>query len=158
MGTSWTGGDVSARYERSKLAAQKAYDADVAKPITGSNAKESRTQNAEPYQDELANIGSLKSVAKKDQQPAAPEGKAEAQAAGSRQQVLDEGFSGGSETLIQEAREEREAGLYGKPSMRQRTRSSFGLQADDALRGLQERIPSSRHGRTRSLLGMDHGH
>ena len=158
LGTSWTGGDVSARYERSKLAAQKAYDADIAKSITGSDAKESKTQKPEPYQDELANIGSLKSIAKKDQQPAAPEGKAEAQAAGSRQQVLDDSSSGGPETLIQEAREEREAGMYSKPSMRHRTRSSFGTQADDALRGLQERVPSNRHGRTGSLLGMDHGH
>ncbi len=37
LGTKWTGGDVSARYERSRLAAQQALNRENEKPITGSN-------------------------------------------------------------------------------------------------------------------------
>lgn len=165
LGTVWTGGDVSARYEKARLAAQKAYDADqtTVSSVTGSDASASRTQNLHPYQNEIANAKFLSLTPSQDQQPTPPPGKAQAQAAGSRQQVLEDGpLCGGPDVLAQEAREEREAQaqIYSKAvSARSRTRSSLSQSADDALRGLQERIPmSSKHGRTGGLLGMDHGH
>ena len=165
LGTVWTGGDVSARYEKTRLAAQKAYDADqtASKPVTGSDTKDSKTPNLQPYQDDIANATSLSPISSQDLQPSPPAGKAQAQATGSRQQILDDvSIAGGRQILAQEAREEKEVQqqqqqVHSKPvSARQRTRSS--LSQADALRGLQGRIPISRHGRTGSLLGMDHGH
>ena len=45
LGTKWTGGDVSARYERSRIAAQKALDMETEKPITGSDASKTKAES-----------------------------------------------------------------------------------------------------------------
>ena len=42
LGTKWTGGDVSARYERSRLAAQNALNMENEKPVTGSGPDQSK--------------------------------------------------------------------------------------------------------------------
>lgn len=181
---------MSARYERARSAAQKAYDADeTSASVTGSDAKTSKTHPLPPYQKDIpTSRSSLSSINPTDQRSPAPSGKAAAQTASSRQQVLDDGpICGGSDVLVQESREEKEAqtrshsqaqaqiscsGSSGssnsnsnnnnsnsKPiGARSRAKRSLSQSADDALRGLHERLPSSKHGRTGSLLGMDSGH
>ena len=85
------------------------------------------------------------------QQPVAPKGKAEKQAAGSREQVLEDHRDGGAQILREEAQEEKEARSMVRKSNRRRTASS--LTQSDSLRGLRERV--TMHGRTGGILGME---
>ena len=154
LGTVWTGGDVSARYERSRLAAQKPVDEDnVRSTITHSNPADSITQNPKPYQDELRNATDLLAMPTESQQPSAPRGKAELQAAGSRQQVLDDKKYGGPSVLAEEAQEEKEACSMLRRSPRKKSVSS--ISKNDSFRGLRERVTGSMHGRTGGILGME---
>jgi len=152
LGTKWTGGDMSARYERSRISAQKKVDADHAgisakDSITNSSPTDSMSaQSLKPYQSDIANATALSSVPLSSQQPLPPPGKAEAQAAGSREQVLEDNKDGGVQVLIEEAAEEKEARSAVRRSTRQRTASS--------LSGLREKV--SIHGRTGGMLGMEH--
>lgn len=118
LGTVWTGGDVSARYEKTRLAAQKAYDQDKVAPVTDSAAADSATQDHKPYQNGLQDAVEVSSVPIRDRQPQPPIGKAELQAAGSRQQILEEPY------------EEKEA----KTSLRRgpRSRATSTLSAKDS--------------------------
>lgn len=79
LGTVWTGGDVSARYERDRIAAQKKIDAD--KTSAASSVINS---------------------------PAIDEAKAARQAAASQRQVLNDKQDGGPRILDEETREEME--------------------------------------------------
>jgi sphinganine C4-monooxygenase len=80
LGTAWTGGDVSARYQRDRIAAQKKVDADAATAqSTVVNSPEVDTEHARQ------------------------------QAQASQRQVLDDARNGGPQVLAEEAREEREA-------------------------------------------------
>lgn len=154
LGTMWTGGDASARYERSRVAAQKKVDEENEQAtVTGSYASQSATHDLRPYENELSNALDLQSIPTKHQQPAAPAGKAEYQAAGSRQQVLDDKKDGGIAVLKEEAREEKEARTVLKRSSRRRATSSVS-QADN-FKGLRDRITGSMHGRTGGILGME---
>jgi sphinganine C4-monooxygenase len=150
LGTVWTGGDVSARYERSRLAAQKKVDADN---ITSTSAADSKTANVSPYENELKNATKLEKIPINFQQPDVPSGKATLQAAGSLEQVLQDSRNGGAQILGEEAREEKEARSAVRKSHRRQTASS--LTGVDSLRGLRERV--SIHGRTGGILGMEHG-
>ncbi|MCJ1265775.1 hypothetical protein MMC22_005655 [Lobaria immixta] len=153
LGTMWTGGDVSARYERARIAAQRKVDEeDEQATVTCSDASQSAIQDLRPYENELSNAIDLQSVNTKNQQPAAPAGKAEYQAAGSRQQVLDD-KDGGIDVLKGEAREEKDARTALKRSTRRRATSSVS-QADN-FKGLRDRITGSIHGRTGGILGME---
>ena len=155
LGTAWTGGDVSARYERDALLAQKKVDAEKkTSSITHTSALDSHTQPPEPYGNELRDAKLLKTIPSSEILPKAPQGKAELQAAGSREQVLEDEQYGGKSVLLEEAEEEREAQKAMRQSNRRRTASS--LTQSDSLRGLRERVTA--HGRTGSLLGMEHGH
>jgi sphinganine C4-monooxygenase len=79
LGTKWTGGDVSSRYERDRIAAQKKVDADAANaPPTVTNS------------------------------PAVDLNKAQKQAQQSQQQVLDDPKVDGRVVIAEEEREERE--------------------------------------------------
>lgn len=150
----WTGGDVSARYERSRIAAQHKVDQENGKiSITNSNAADSATQDLRPYENDLRAATGLQSIPSKDLQPAVPAGKAEYQAAGSRQQVLDDKNDGGLEVLKEEAREEKEARKTVKKSTRRRATSS--VSQADSFKGLRDRIPGSMHGRAGGILGVD---
>ncbi|KAI4176535.1 MAG: hypothetical protein LQ348_005973 [Seirophora lacunosa] len=154
LGTVWTGGDVSARYEKAKTAAQRKVDQDNEKTtITHSNAVDSATQDPRPYQDDKRNATDLSSIRLEDQQPFPPAGKAELQAAGSRQQVMDDKKDGGAQVLIQEAAEERDARSLLKRSGRRRTASS--LSQTDSLKGLKDRVTGIMHGRAGAILGME---
>ncbi|KAI4176674.1 MAG: hypothetical protein LQ343_000966 [Gyalolechia ehrenbergii] len=153
LGTVWTGGDVSARYEKAKIAAQKKMDQDVKTTITHSNVAESVIQDPRPYQHDKNNATDLSVITVQDQQPLPPAGKAELQAAGSRQQVLDDRKDGGAQVLVQEAAEEKEARSLLKRSGRRRTASS--LSQTDSLKGLKDRVTGSMHGRAGAILGME---
>jgi len=154
LGTVWTGGDVSARYEKSRLAAQKAYDQDKVSPITNSSAADSATQDHKPYQNDLQDSVDVPSVPIKSRQPQPPNGKAEQQAAGSRQQILDDKKDGGPSVLANEAYEEKDA----KASLRKgpRSRATSTLSAKDSFKGLRDRMTgSSMHGRAGGIIGVD---
>ena len=154
LGTVWTGGDVSARYEKAKIAAQKQADRNDEKTnITHSNVADSATQDPRPYQHDKKNAKDLSSIPLKDQQPLPPPGKAELQAAGSRQQVLDDRRDGGTQVLVQEAIEEKEARSLLKRSGRRRTASSFSQT--ESLKGWKDRVTGSMHGRAGAILGME---
>lgn len=149
----WTGGDVSARYERSRIAAQKKVDEDNQQAtITRSDSSQSSAQDLRPYENELSNATDLQSIPTKHLQPAAPAGKAEYQAAGSRQQVLGD-KDGGIDVLKDEALEEKDARTLLKLSTRRRATSS--VSQADSFKGLRDRITGSMHGRTGGILGME---
>ena len=79
-----------------------------------------------------------------------PNGKAAQQAAGSREQILEDPNpgAGGVEVLRDESAEERKEV---RRSARHRAASSL---ASDSMKGLRDRVSS--HGRTGGVLGMDH--
>ncbi|KZF23996.1 hypothetical protein L228DRAFT_227865 [Xylona heveae TC161] len=87
LGTQWTGGDVSARYERSRLAAQ--------------------TKSDGIYKDEIKKATHL--AQQNGVLPLVPEGKATKQAVGSREQVLQDRERGGAQVLAEETAEEKAA-------------------------------------------------
>ena len=149
LGTVWTGGDISARYERSKIAAQRLVD--QASPITNTAQSQSNTSNPKPYQDALTEAKELYITPLSLQQPQPPNGKATQQAAASREQVLDDYDDGGRQILLEEAAEEKEARSMIRKSNRRRTASS--LTQSESLRGLRERV--TMHGRTGGILGME---
>lgn len=141
LGTVWTGGDVSARYERARIAAQRKVDQD-SEPVTASST------HSQP------DIG-LNIVSKLAQQPAAPVSKASQQAASSRQQILDDKTNGGPRVLVEEAEEEKEARRMLRRSTRRKTGSS--TPQTDSLKGLRDRVTGSMHGRTGGIIGMESG-
>ena len=92
LGTAWTGGDVSARYERAQIAAQKKVDAD-------STSIASSATNC----------------------PATDPKKALRQAASSQRQVLNDPNDGGPRIIVEEQIEERKAEQTISRSPRRRT-------------------------------------
>ena len=154
LGTVWTGGDVSARYERSRLAAQRVFDGENTKaPITNFDATESAVQDPKPYHNDLRDAVDLPSIPNKDLQPQPPTGKAEFQAAGSRQQILDDKKDGGPSILADEAREEKDARNFVRRSPRKRATSS--LSSKDSFKGIRDRVTGSMHGRAGAIIGVD---
>jgi len=116
LGTKWVGGDVSARYERARLAAQKKADADGkpnAKPITAALPSESATDDHRPYTDDASHASSSTArTAFAVNEPRVPAGKATKQALGSQQQVLDttrdhDGASVLAEESVEEVKAQR---------------------------------------------------
>jgi len=149
LGTVWTGGDISARYERAKIAAQRLVDKDS--HTISTVPSENDTLDHRPYQDALQEAKELQTIPLTFQQPQPPSGKATQQAAASREQVLDDHHDGGRQILIEEAAEEKEARSMIRKSNRRRTASS--LTQSESLRGLRERV--TMHGRTGGILGME---
>ena len=122
--------------------------------ITNTDSTESLKQDKRPYENEKQHAGLLRSIPSNQIQPKVPAGKAELQAAGSREQVLEDTQNGGRRILVEETQEEKEARCVVRRSNRRRTASS--LTQSDGLRGLRERV--SIHGRTGGILGMEHSH
>jgi sphinganine C4-monooxygenase len=91
LGTAWTGGDVSARYQRDRIAAQKKVDADAAAQASVVNSPEIDLQYAGQ------------------------------QARSSQRQVLDDRQHGGPQILEEEAREEREVKQSSRRSTRRKS-------------------------------------
>ncbi|EMC92017.1 hypothetical protein BAUCODRAFT_38034 [Baudoinia panamericana UAMH 10762] len=147
LGTKWTGGDVSARYEKARLAAQKKVDAD-AKPITASRVEESARSPDALYAGETEAASSTARSAQTVGEPRIPAGKASQQAVGSRQQILDDRQGGGVSVLAEEAAEEAKAQMSVRRSPRKRTTSS-------GLKGLADRVGESLQGKSSGVLGLD---
>lgn len=149
LGTMWTGGDVSARYERARLAAQRKVDQDN---ITKSKAPDSLTSDPAPYEAELKDATPLAQNAQSQIQPSIPAGKAELQALESRQQVLDDKVGGGPSVLAEENAEEQEAQRVLRRSPRKRNISST---PSAGLKGLRDRMNGSLHGKASGVLGVE---
>lgn len=149
LGTKWVGGDVSARYERARLAAQKKMDADNVTPITGSSPAET-VQSSKPYQTELSQASSTARAAQPVLEPHGPSGKAIQQAVGSRQQILDDRISGGKSVLAEETAEEVQAQKVLRRSPRKRAKSS-------GLKGFADRVGESLQGKGTGVLGVENG-
>lgn len=149
----WTGGDVSARYERSRVLAQQRVDEDAAKTsVTNSDGGFSSNQDLAPYQNELQNAKDLQSIPAEYQQPSVSGGKAQLQVMASRQQVLDDKKGGGLDVLKEEAREEKEVRAKLKRSTRRRANNS--ISGTDSFRGLRDRVTGSMHAGG-GIIGME---
>ncbi|KAI9817515.1 MAG: hypothetical protein M1827_001125 [Pycnora praestabilis] len=151
LGTVWTGGDVSARYERSRVAAQRKVAQE--NPITHSNPSDSIDSQLEPYQNGIEDAKLLSPDLQANVRPCVPVGKAQQQAAGSREQVMEDIEYGGANILAEEAEEEKEAKLAIRRSSRKRSSGST-VQAG-SLKGLRERVNGSLHGRSGGVLGLE---
>lgn len=145
---------MTARYERTRIAAQRKADQDN-KPISApiSQSYPESDQASTVYQDDAANAKDLAFVSANLQQPVSPVGKAAQQAAASRQQVLDDKRNGGVHVLAEEAEEEQEARKVLRRSVRRKTGSS--TPQADSLKGLRDRVTGSMHGRTGGIIGME---
>lgn len=155
LGTKWTGGDISARYERAaKVAAQKKSDtAEQQNPLTSSTPSESLTPSYESYTTPSSEADSISRTANSVPEPRIPAGKATSQAISGRQQLLDGHRQGGSVTVpAEESTEEILAQQRAaKPkSPRKRTTSS-------GLKGLADRVGESLHGKGTGVLGVESG-
>ncbi|OCT49820.1 Sphingolipid C4-hydroxylase SUR2 [Cladophialophora carrionii] len=115
LGTAWTGGDVSARYQRDRIAAQKKLDAEVAltQPSVV-NSPEIDVQNAQQ------------------------------QARSSQRQVLDDRQHGGPQILEEEAREEREVKSASRRSTRRKS-GFDAKSISDHIAGFHSRSPAILH-------------
>lgn len=149
LGTKWTGGDVSARYERARLAAQKKVDDEKA-TVTASSPAESVQSRDKPYEKDAAQASSTARTSRSVAEPRIPSGKAAQQAIGSRQQVLDDPAAGGIEVVAEETAEEVRAQRTVRSSPRKRTKSS-------GLKGLADSIGESLHGKGTGMLGVESG-
>ncbi|KAF2769359.1 C4-hydroxylase [Teratosphaeria nubilosa] len=159
LGTKWTGGDVSARYERAKLAAQRKVDAEQA-AITASQADESLKSSTKPYTSETTDASSTARTASSIAEPRAPPGKAIDQALGSRQQILDDRRNGGISVLAEESAEEikeqqRIQRLTSPPSSQSLRRSPRKRTTSSGLKGLADRVGESLAGKSSGVLGVE---
>ncbi|KAL8745201.1 MAG: hypothetical protein Q9190_002634 [Brigantiaea leucoxantha] len=159
LGTVWTGGDVSARYEKARLAAARKDNLKNTTPtVTGSDIAQSTIQSLHPYEFERSNAKDLASIPSEYQDPKPPlGGKAELQAVGSRQQILDDTAYGGPSVLAQEAAEEKEARSVLRTTAKSRRRTANSLSQKDGLKGLKDRVAvaGSIHGRAGGIIGVD---
>lgn len=154
LGTKWTGGDVSARYERAKIAAQKKVDTDAAKPITSSTSTGSTTTSTSSYEPYTSHpTSSTARTAHTVAEPRIPAGKATQQAISSRQAILDDHGDGGVAVLAQESVEEVAAQqrLAKQRSPHRKRTTSIGLK------GLADRVGESLQGKGTGVLGMESG-
>ena len=129
LGTTWTGGDVSARYERSRIAAQMKVKADL-------SAKESSVTNS----------------------PAVDISKASRQAAASQAQVLHDNRNGGPHIIQEECGEEKEARHTAGLGVPARRKTGSLDPKGDGLRNLREMVAGILHGRSSAILHADGGH
>lgn len=168
LGTVWTGGDVSARYERARLAAQRKIDHDggksseYASTIIGSHPLDSITEQDGPYAAELASTKKPSSSILSTSLPTIPDGKAAQQAAGSRAQVLSDPHYGGPGILAEETAEEKKETkrlLRRIPRNISSSTTSSSSAQSGGLKGLRDRVSghASFHGPTAGMLGYESG-
>ncbi|KAI9675778.1 MAG: hypothetical protein M1817_001145 [Caeruleum heppii] len=149
LGTCWTGGDVSARYEKSRVAAQKRMDGDS---ITQSQPSD---HDPRPY-------GSSTSTQQVTLFPdQAISDKAALQTISSRAQVLSDtqpsaSPSGGISVVAQEAEEELEARRNLRRAARKKKSSISSQQTTGNLKkSLTGKVSGSLHGRGSGVLGVE---
>ena len=162
LGTVWTGGDVSARYERARIAAEKKAQKDVKPPssITGSTPIDSILDPVEPYTAKVMSNAADK--ANKDSLPQPPAGKATKQALESREQILyTQRKAGGGSGILDEETAEEEKELKRTPTQAQKGTRKATTSSSQAgsLKGLRDRVSGGTgfHGRTGSMLGYETG-
>ena len=149
LGTMWTGGDISVRYERARLAAQGKADLDHSNAkISNPSLPRSLVQPEKLIEDTPSGL-----TAAIDQQPAFPMTKGEIQVAESHQQVLDDNEGGGYDVLQEESREEKDARRLLSRDRRKNTTNS--MSGTDSLKGLRDRVAGSMHGRAGGIIGME---
>lgn len=154
LGTMWVGGDVSARYEKARLAAQSKMDKNqYATATSGSQFGDASRESDVPYTNEAKNATLLTPSMQAQATPDIPAGKATKQAIGSREQVLEDKQGGGVSVLAEEAEEEREAQMSLRRSSRKKL-STASAQAG-SLKGLRDRVNGSLHGRGGGVLGVE---
>lgn len=152
LGTMWTGGDISVRYERARLAAEGKADLDRSGAnISNSKVATSLIQPDKSVEDSPNGLKGLQSIADIDQQPA-PLTKGEIQEAESHQQVLDDNEGGGIDVLLEESREEKDARRL---LSRDRRKTTNSISGTDSLKGLRDRVAGSMHGRAGGIIGME---
>lgn len=139
---------MSARYERSRVAAQKKVDSEAAKSV-----KVNSSSDHGSYPGAIKNVVNLRTTPLELQKPSILAGEADQQAASSRDQVFEDITNGGHQVLAEEVRVEKEARSMVRKSHRRRTASS--ITQSESLRGLRERV--TMHGRTGAILGVDSG-
>lgn len=149
LGTMWTGGDISVRYERARLAAQTKADLDHSNAkISNPSLARSLVQPEKSIEDTPSGL-----TAVIDQQPAFPLTKGEIQVAESHQQVLEDNEGGGYDVLLEESREEKDARRLLSRDRRKNTTNS--ISGTDSLKGLRDRVAGSMHGRAGGIIGME---
>lgn len=141
----WTGGDISVRYERARLAAQGKADLDRLSASTSNPLLAGSLVQPENSTEDTASA--LTAVT--DQQPT----KAELQAPESHQQVLNDTEAGGYDVLLEESREEKDARRLLSRDRRKNTTNS--ISGTDSLKGLRDRVAGSMHGRAGGIIGME---
>jgi sphinganine C4-monooxygenase len=156
LGTKWVGGDVSARYERAKLAAEKKLEAEKTGSASVTPA-ESERGTPDPYQDEATQASSTARTASAVAEPRIPPGKASRQAIGSRQQVLDDAQGGGISVLAEESVEELKAQRALQQQSQNLRRSPRKRTPSSGLKGFADRVGESLHGKSSGVLGVDSG-
>lgn len=164
LGTKWTGGDVSARYERAKIAAQKKVDEDNAtskiigrgrtRSITGSVPSDSLdTKGPNPYAKSSATSPITISDALPERRSTLiiPLGKATQQAQASRQMVLE---VDGPSVLDEESAEER-AEIQSKQQVRRSSPRKKPRRTSSGLKGFADRVGESLQGKATGVLGVE---
>lgn len=130
MGTMWVGGDVSARYERTKKAAQRWFEKEYSVSHTVCIDQKAHAERIEPYDEDAGPTEGLDTIP-----PLVPNGKATAQAVAGRKQVRDDDPDAGTKVLLDEAAEEaRESGKENVPPRRSSPRKK-GAKAAGGLNG-----------------------
>ncbi|KAI9887116.1 MAG: hypothetical protein M1823_001106 [Watsoniomyces obsoletus] len=144
LGTAWTGGDVSARYERSRKAAQR-------------QVERSEVMNNDVPTSELASkaTSGAELVSQSVLEPKIKSGKAAKQARESRMQVLQDSANGGPEVLVKETIEEKEATAAVRRSTR---RSLTSPSQSGSLKSLKDKMHNSLHGRGGTIIGLESSH
>ena len=144
LGTMWTGGDVSARYERSRKVTQGPVS-------TIQNALTSEKPVSEP----MSEAASATALSQEILEPRISTGKASKQANESRQQVLQDHENGGAQVLVEEAKEEKEAAK----TLRRSTRRKLTSTAQSgSLKSLKNKVNGSLHGRGGTIIGLESSH
>ncbi|KAI9779507.1 MAG: hypothetical protein M1839_007315 [Geoglossum umbratile] len=145
LGTTWTGGDASAKYERSRKSAQNvAVEGGAGTSIAGEPSDN-------PNQPRHAGTKTLLPGFQENLKPLTS---ASRQATESLEQALQDIENGGPRILAEETEEEKETRIGLRRSPRKKggnpTPSDVG-----SLKGLRERVNGSLHGRSGGVLGLE---
>lgn len=153
LGTMWTGGDISIRYERARLAAQGKADLDRSSAkISNPALAASLVQPENSIEDSSRGLKEeAQSNAVTDRQSSSLT-KGDLQIAESHQQVLDDKEGGGFDVLLEESREEKDARRL---LSRDRRKTTNSISGTDSLKGLRDRVTGSMHGRAGGIIGME---
>ncbi|KAI9780627.1 MAG: hypothetical protein M1816_002788 [Peltula sp. TS41687] len=151
LGTAWSGGDVSARYERTRMAAEQKMDLSTA--VSASTIPESPDDSSSQI-DSRENDSDTPRVGV-EAQLNIPPGKATEQARDSMIQVLQDKENGGASVLAQEAVEEKEA----QTSLKRNAKKTVSSASQaGSLRSLSDRVQGSLHGRAGAMIGLESSH